>query len=318
MKINNLQDGGGPQILVGFIRNLVERTTKAGGPYISFDLYDNENSIPVRIWSTSMEEMKERGLENGSFVISKGNASTYNDQLQFAVSKQDNILHIRPVRPEDGVDIGDYTPMAPVSPEEMDGYIRNQIDQMKDQELKGFIQGIYDDYQEKLLASPASIGVHHEYLNGLGYHVYRMLKAAMALSDVYEASVDRDYLVVGVILHDIGKIKCYNVSEDGNPESYTVENDLLGHIAMGILMLEDYQISEDKKNMVRHLILSHHGKREYGAVVSPMTIEAQILHFVDNIDSKVTIYERELANLEEGQVSPRIWSVDSKIYKVKE
>lgn len=316
-KIKNLVVNQGNQHIVGFVSDIKEGTTSSGESFISLKIYDKEDKIEVKIWQTDLSEMKAREVDNGAFVVARGTGQTYKGNMQFVVDKTDKPL-IRKVK--DGeFNIADYMPTAPIDYEEIKTYLYNGIQQIKDAELRKFVSDIFDDYGDKLISYPASLNVHHEYLNGLGYHLYRMLASALALKSVYKNHVNFDYVIAGVLLHDIGKVECYEVSDVGMPMDYTLENNLIGHISIGLLMLEPYDLSEEKKNLVRHLLLSHHGRPEFGAVVTPMFIEAELLHQIDMIDAKVTIMETEMDKLEPGEMSDRIWSLDrTKLYRFEE
>lgn len=307
-KIKNLVVGQGNQYIVGFVSDIKEGTTANGENFISLKIYDNEDKIDVKIWQTSQDEIDEVGIRNGSFVVAKGKCQLFRDSKQFNVDKQDKIMIRKVVDGE--FNISEYMPIAPIDYEEIKQYIKNGIEQINDLELRNFVSSIFNDYGDKIISYPASINVHHDYLNGLGYHIYRMLSSALALRTVYKNHVDFDYVIAGVILHDIGKVNCYKVSEMGMPEDYTLENSLIGHISIGLLMIEPYELSENKKNLIRHLLLSHHGRPEFGAVVTPMFIEAQLLHHIDIMDASITIMEVELDKLNPGEISDRIWSLD--------
>ncbi|WP_425538382.1 3'-5' exoribonuclease YhaM family protein [Microaceticoccus formicicus] len=307
-KIKNLVIGQGNQYIVGFVSDIKEGTTSNGENFISLKIYDNEDKIDVKIWQTSQSEIDALDIRNGSFVVARGKCQLFRDSKQFNVDKSDKLM-IR--KANDGeFNISEYMPTAPIDYDEIKQYIINGIEQINDIELRVFVNSIFNDYVDKLISYPASMNVHHDYLNGLGYHIYRMLASALALRSVYKNHVNFDYVIAGVILHDIGKVNCYRVSEMGMPEDYTLENSLLGHIPIGLLMLEPYELSESKKNLIRHLLLSHHGRPEFGAVVTPMFIEAQLLHHIDIMDASVTIMEAEMDKLNPGEVSDRIWSLD--------
>lgn len=312
-RIKDLEVKNELQYIYGLVGDLQERVTQKGDPYIAMKLYDKDSQITVRIWSTSMADLEEKGIKNSSLVKAGGKCDLYRDEKQFTVETQRQFM-LRLAGEDDEIDLEDFIPMAPVSFNDIKTFILEAIENMEDEDYKSFIKEVFADYGDDLIKTPASVGVHHEYLNGLGYHIYRMLKSAIALAKVYEA--DYDILVIGVLTHDLGKLRSYVLNELGTPETYTVENDLLGHIPMGILMIEDYALPKEKKDLVRHMILSHHGSLEFGSPVTPVTIEAEILHAVDSIDANITIREREESALESGTMGKRVWSLDnSKVYK---
>lgn len=309
MKISELKVGNESQYVVGFVSDLEEKTTSSGDAYISFKLFDQKEKMDVRIWRTKMDQIVEADIKNGSFVVAKGKCQLFREKKQFSVDSDGKIC-LRLVTDDDHIDSTEYIPSAPMSPDEIRSFIENTISEIEDSEIRSFVHNIFQDHGEELIRMPASKNVHHDYKNGLGYHITRMLSSATALRSVYKNQVNFDWVIAGVILHDIGKIKCYQTTDIGSPEDYTLENSLIGHIPMGLLLIEPYELEETKKNVIRHLLLSHHGRPEFGAIVPPMFIEAEILHMIDMMDAKITIMEVELDKLQVGEVSDRIWSLD--------
>lgn len=310
---------GSETYLVGLVKTLKEAKTKNGDAYIDMEVADRTGSIGVKIWSTSEEDLGDLGIGSGSLIYAKGRVSEYRSVAQFTVDTSGgrNIVNVKNYPDlEAKYKIGDYIPTAPISYDQIKSYLLWALGQIGDRDLRDFAEKIFTDNEEKLISYPASTNVHHEYLNGLGYHIYRMMKQVFALREVYGGSVNFDYLIVGVLVHDIGKTRCYEINEIGLPEGYTLANDLHGHLAIGYQMVEEYDLPREKKDLVQHLVLSHHGKREFGAVTEPMTMEAHILHFIDNLDSTVTMVEKELDKLDDEEVSRRIWYLDNtKLYK---
>lgn len=309
MKIKDLVVNNEFQYLAGIVIDLKENISQNGQVYLSLKIRDDIDEIDVKVWKTALKDIKHLNINNGSFVVARGRCQLYKEKKQFSIDNGGK-LYLRLVNDEDGLNIDDYVKSSPVSYDSIKNDLLKAIELIKDRDLNAFIFSIYDKYMEKIISSPASIGVHHDYKNGLGYHLLRMVKSAIALSEVYKNNVNFDLLISGVLVHDIGKINCYNTNESGLPESYTDQNNLLGHIPLGLLIIEEFDLREDKKDLIRHMILSHHGRMEYGAVVPPMFIEAELLHFIDTTDARITIMENELDKLEVGTTSERIWSLD--------
>lgn len=308
--------------LIGIVKSIKEGLTKNGDPFINMEITDKTGSIEVKIWNTSEEILSDKNISSGSFIYSKGKVGEFNNRMQFTIENtgEPNIVNLNDFPDlKAKFKLEDYIPMAPISYDEIKDYFFNIISQVEDEEIRSFLTEIMNDHGHELISYPASVGVHHEYVNGLGYHLYRMLNSAVNLTSVYKESVNFDYLVAGVLTHDLGKIRCYELNDIGLAEGYTLENELHGHLAIGYKMIEGYDLSREKKDMIQHLILSHHGTREFGAAALPMTLEAQMLHYIDSLDAKVTIIEREMDSLEENGVSKRIWSLDNnKLYKMPE
>ena len=159
---------------------------------------------------------------------------------------------------------------------------------------------------------PAASKNHHEYMSGLLYHTVSMLKLAQAICDLYP-SLNRDLLFGGVILHDVGK-----TSELSGPVAtkYTTEGKLLGHIsiiqAQIKIVANKYQINNDIPMLLQHLVLSHHGKYEFGSPVLPLIREAEILTYIDNIDARMNIMDKALEGVLQGEFTPRIFPLEDR------
>ena len=162
--------------------------------------------------------------------------------------------------------------------------------------------------------------MHHNMLGGLLYHSYRMVKSADALCGVYDI-LDRELMICGAALHDIGKLWEYNTSVTGEAE-FTPSGILFGHIYLGASLIKRYteggNYDMEKVQRLVHMILSHHGTREFGAVVCPATAEAFALHYIDNIDAKLYMCEDFYAQLEEGTITDKKpFGLDNRIYRPK-
>lgn len=318
--IKDLKADNQEHYLIGIVKSIKEGLTKNADPFINMVVADKTGSIEVKIWNTSEDILLNKNIHSGSFIYSKGLVGEFNNRIQFTIenNKEPNIVNLNDFPDlKSKFKLEDYVPMAPISYDEIKSYFLKVINEVEDEEIKSFLIEIMNDYGHDLISYPASVGVHHEFINGLGYHLYRMLKSAVSLREVYKDSVNYDYLVAGVLTHDLGKIRCYELNDIGLAEGYTLENELHGHLVIGYKMVEEYNLSREKKDMIQHLILSHHGTREYGAAALPMTLEAQMLHYIDTLDAKATIIEREMESLEENGISKRIWSLDNnKLYKM--
>jgi 3'-5' exoribonuclease len=237
-----------------------------------------------------------------------------------------NIISIRPAAPNE------YSPdlLIPRAPEEAESMF---------QELLGFAKSIQNPYLQKivsflleknhgkLLTLPAAKSMHHDVQSGWLYHVVRMARAANALCPVYP-EVNRDLLLAGVIVHDIGKIDEYQINGiNGLVDDYTVNGTLLSHNIQGILTLQKAvnQLSAkapDRKqyaeafNLLSHMIESHHGKPEFGSAVSPKFLEAELLHQLDMMDSRIWMFNKTQNGLEPGQkTEKKVFGIGTVVYR---
>ncbi|WP_034658419.1 3'-5' exoribonuclease YhaM, partial [Robertmurraya massiliosenegalensis] len=228
-----------------------------------------------------------------------------------------NQLRLRQIRPStstDGVNLSDFLLTAPVSKEEMLSKITQYIFEMKNPNIQRITRHLLKKYQDDFLEYPAATKNHHEFVSGLAYHVVSMLDLAKAIANLYP-SLDKDLLYAGVLLHDLGK-----VTELSGPISttYTVEGNLLGHINIMVSEIvqaaDELGISGEEVVVLQHLVLSHHGKAEWGSPKPPLIKEAEILHYIDNIDAKMNMLDRALERVKPGEYTDRVFALDNRAF----
>lgn len=165
------------------------------------------------------------------------------------------------------------------------------------------------DNKDKLVYYPAAKKVHHAIRGGLLYHTYRMFKNAQSIASVYHTYINRELLISGVILHDIGKVRELDSNKLGVVDDYSKEGKLLGHIVEGVIMVHDaakeLQTPEEIELLLKHMIVSHHGLEENGSPKKPMTLEAEILHYLDEMDASVYQFEDTLKGVSKGKFSDK-------------
>jgi 3'-5' exoribonuclease len=211
------------------------------------------------------------------------------------------LSHIQPTRP-DGIDPADFLPQSAESVPRLMERLRKILLGMSEPNLRTLIECflIDDEFIRKFTAAPAGIRHHHAYQGGLLEHVVNMLNVADRIAEFYP-EVDRDLLLTGIFLHDIGKID--ELSFD-RAFTYSDEGQLVGHLVLGVEILarKVAKVSDltgepfpaELHLRLRHMILSHHGTPEFGAVKVPMTPEAVALHYLDSLDAKVHTVTREI------------------------
>ena len=165
---------------------------------------------------------------------------------------------------------------------------------------------------------PAGKSVHHSFVSGLLMHTYNMLQIADFLSGLYAEIIDRSLLLTGTLLHDFAKEREFVFSDLGIVTDYSTKGQLLGHLVMGAQevaeVCRERGVPEEKSVLLQHLILSHHGEPEFGAAVRPMCAEAELLSYIDLIDSRMEIYAENLPDVPAGGFSNRIFALEKKIY----
>ena len=226
---------------------------------------------------------------------------------------------MRKVNETDGVDIADFVPTAEYSGEMMLGQIMNVIASVKDEELKHLTFALVKDREEKILFWPAAFKLHHAIRGGLLYHTLSILKLCEGVCSIYPA-VDRDLLMCGAIVHDLCKIDEFDISSAGLVTGYSVKGELLGHLVMGAVKIEEKAkqlgIDEEKAMLLQHMVISHHGEPDFGAAVRPMFLEAEILSELDKLDATINEITSATADLKDGEFSQRMWALDNrKLYK---
>ncbi len=185
--------------------------------------------------------------------------------------------------------------------------------------LNKIVSSLYKDHEKDFILFPAAMKFHHAYLGGLLYHTVSMLELCDKYIEIYP-TLNRDYLISGIILHDIMKTKEFTSATN---TEYSLEGQLLGHLVMGAIEIENKikQLKIDNCEeilILKHMLISHHGQQEFGSPKKPMTKEALLIWYLDSIDSKLRVVEEELEKIEEGTFTNGIMVVDrTKFYKTK-
>lgn len=309
-KIKNLQAGDSVQSFF-LVKAADAKTTNNNKNYLDLTLVDQTGEINAKLWDHNSEEGPQY-LPN-TLVKIKGTTNEWQNRLQLKIEK------IRVATAEDGLEIGDFVPVAPYSPEFMYAEIERYISKIKNQDMHNIVESIVTANREKLLLYPAAKQNHHAVRSGLMYHIMTMLQMGDKASQVY-VGLNRDLLFSGIILHDIAKTAEMNASELGIVSEYTIEGELLGHIIQGIKMIEQTATmlgaDQEVSLLLQHMILSHHYEPEFGSPKRPMIPEAEILHYLDMMDARMYDMGRVLGNVEEGKLSEKVWLLNNrKLYK---
>ncbi|MDE3838120.1 3'-5' exoribonuclease YhaM [Bacillus methanolicus] len=288
------------------IKNSTKGIASNGKPFLTLILQDQSGEIEAKLWDASDDDEKNYAPQNIVKVL--GDIQNYRGRNQL------RIRQIRPASPADPVKISDFLETAPVSQDEMISKITQYIFEMKNPNIQRITRYLLKKHQESFLEYPAATKNHHEFVSGLAYHVTSMLDLAKAIADLYP-SLDKDLLYAGVILHDLGKV--FELSGPVST-SYTVEGNLLGHITIMVNEIgkaaNELGISGEEVLMLQHLVLSHHGKAEWGSPKPPLIKEAEILHHIDNLDAKMNMLDRALARVKPGEFTERIFALDNRSF----
>ncbi|MGL4731334.1 MAG: 3'-5' exoribonuclease YhaM family protein [Clostridium sp.] len=279
--------------------------------YLDVTLTDSTGVINAKLWEVS-KELETMFTEN-MLVRVRGTVNEYRGKLQLKIDR------IRKLNDEDNVDIEDFVPTAPYKSEEMYELLLDYICKIENEDIRKITEKIILGCEDKLMHYPAAKSNHHAIKGGLLYHVTTMLKSGEALLNIY-TYLNKDLVYAGIILHDIAKIYEMSSSELGIVSHYTVEGQLLGHITLGINMIEKaaLEVKADREVAVllQHMILTHHYEPEYGSPKKPMIPEAELLHHLDVMDARLYDMKKALKDVNEGEFSERVWSLDNlSVYK---
>ena len=260
-------------------KNLAE--TKAGKPYLALSLMDRTGEIEARVWDNAAAY--DSHAQVGNYVLVQGTAKSFRDQLQMGV------VFLEQVEAQ-AVNPADFMPASKRPVAEMQAELEGIIATVADSGLQQLLAKIFSgETMEQFRTAPAAKKMHHAYLGGLLEHTLSVTGLADKIADHYPG-LDRDILITGALLHDLAKIREFSFVSP--PFDYTDQGRLLGHLVIGVDMVRlaaagISDLTPQLLDQVCHLILSHHGRHEFGAPVLPMTQEALLLHHVDDIDAKM-------------------------------
>jgi 3'-5' exoribonuclease len=269
------------------------RANRNGNLYLQVDLRDRTGAISARLWNAG--ENLFRTFEAGDFLAVKGKVQLFQGALQMILS------HIERV-PAEKVDLADFLPHTEHDVSKLLERMRSVLLRLSNPHLRALIECFLMDesFLQGFCKAPAGIRNHHAYLGGLLEHVVTLLDAADRLLPLYP-ELDRDLLLMGVFLHDIGKVRELSY---GRAFGYTDEGQLIGHLIIGVEMLNEKAarvpdltgepFPRELHLRLKHMILSHHGTHEFGSPRLPMTPEAIALHHLDNFDAKVHSFTRDI------------------------
>ncbi len=256
-----------------------------------FTIADNTGEIKVKYWGGRHKESVGevyRSFEVDDLVFVTGKVSSFREQLEVHMNEELNHTITRCDRTSHN--LGNFLPKTEKDVDKLLSYIHHVMESIEDKHLYRLLHSFFDDptFVDAFKESPAAITHHHNFLGGLLEHTVGVVRLCESICDFY-TELDRDMLITGAILHDVGKIPKYKYTVS---ISMSDEGKFVGHIVMGDRMisekmdeLEDFPA--EYKLKISHMILSHHGKYEFGSPKIPVTSEACALHYADNMDSQV-------------------------------
>jgi len=289
-----------------------QRSTKSNKPYLNLILGDKTGQIEARVWDPGDPRIA-KDFERGDLVKVRGSFSRYEDRAQVKVDQ------LRKANPGEA-DKMDMLPATRRDVGELWADLEASVASLANPDLKRLLTALLADtaLAQAYREAPAARQLHHAWLGGLLEHVVSLLGLADRVAAHYPL-LERDLLVTGVILHDIGKIR---ELEWESGFDYTVEGVLLGHIQMGVVLVEKTiaglpGFPDRLRTLVLHMILSHHGKLEFGSPKLPMIPEALVLNFLDDLDAKMQAVASEFEkSAREGkapdEMTGKVWALDQR------
>ncbi len=289
------------------IKTVDKKTSSKGGTYLDMTLSDSSGEINAKLWDYN--EQLHGSYTAGELVKVRGLISKYNGADQLKIEK------IRKAVPSDGVDPRDYIEHAAYDGETMYNELISIAEGFQNDELKRLTLKIYGDNSESLLYWPAAFKLHHAIRSGLMMHTLSIVRLCERVAEIYP-SVNRELLICGAMLHDIGKLSEFDVNELGTANGYTVEGNLIGHLVKGAMMVEraaeELSISKETAMIVEHMLISHHGQPDFGAAVRPSFIEAEILSSLDALDACIYEMSDAVKSTAPNDFSAKLWALDNR------
>lgn len=292
------------------LKEAYQKISSNGKPFLSAVIADKTGTMDVKVWDYAGPVGTQEDV--GKIIKIRGDVSEFKGNPQLSLS------NIRMAQPEDNCDTVRLVAAAPIDKDETVRKVRTLVDSMEDADYRQVARTMLERHLETFASIPAAKSVHHSFLSGLLMHTANMMAMADFLSGQYASVIDRSLLLTGTLLHDFAKEIEFRFSDLGIVTDYSVKGQLLGHLVMGAQevaqVCAELGTPEEKSLLLQHMILSHHGEPEYGAAVKPMFAEAELLSYIDMVDSRMEIYAELLPSVAEGSFSGRVFALDKRIY----
>jgi len=312
-KIKSLKEGNA---FVGFLlaQEVAFKTSSRGTEYLDLTLSDSTGKIKGFLWDLRAIEGEMDAIQADIFLKVKGSVTVYSGRTQLRLDK------VRAAADDEVTDLSNFVPTSPIDREEMLARLDALIDSLKDPWLKALLKAILQDdveTREAVAKAPAAKQLHHVFIGGLLYHT--LSGAAMAESAcAHYKDINRDITIAAVLLHDIGKVAELSYARSFG---YTDEGNLLGHITIEIQWVQNAisgieNFPDELRRQLLHILLSHHGKLEFGSPIPPKTPEAILVHYLDDLDGKMdAVFSSINDDGGQGNWTPFNKSLERPIYK---
>lgn len=305
MQIKSIENNQGVE-LFALIQDAQVRTARNGSQYLSLTFSDPTGTIGANLWDVTAEQVAD--FLPGRVVYLTGQGSSYQDKLQLTLQT------LRLATAEEPSDPSLYVARVEISEADLKAGLRPFFAAIQTPVYRTIVSTLLGAAGERFFTQPAAKQNHHALVGGLAWHTLSILRLAQSVSQLY-AGINTDLLYAGILLHDYGKL----VELSGPVATqYTTAGNLLGHISIvdgeivQACLANQLDPNDDQVVLLRHLILAHHGRLEYGSPVKPQLLEAQILHQLDDLDASIVEVQQALAEVQPGEFSPRIFALDNR------
>jgi len=283
-----------------------KKSAKNGTFYLDIKLGDKDTEMVAKLWD--FREDVHTLPEVNTVVKIRGTIQQYNGNDQFIIQR------IRKAEDNEFA-MADFVKSSDYSGNDMLDSLVRLVNNFEDEELKKVVLAMLRDNQENLLFFPAAEKLHHAMTGGLLYHTLSIVRLAECVCSIYPC-IDKELLLSGAILHDIAKMREYSVNAAGIVDGHTLEGVLLGHLVMGAedvgRKCDELEITPKKKYLLQHMLISHHGKLEFGAAVRPAFIEAEVLSQLDLFDANMYEMAEAVGGVKAGEFTGKLWMLDNR------
>ncbi|UJF15192.1 OB-fold nucleic acid binding domain-containing protein [Jeotgalibaca sp. MA1X17-3] len=295
------------------IKSADVRLAKNNKPFIAFTFQDRSGQIDGKFWDAKEDEINR--FQAGTVVKVSGKRELYQNNPQLRITKMRIAHENEAVAPEHFIE------RAPLRTEEMVEEINRVLFEITSAPINRIVRYILNKYQKAFFDFPAAKRHHHAFAGGLSYHTVSILRLAETIAKNY-TGINHSLLYGGIILHDIGK----TIELTGALSTeYTLKGNLIGHIVLVdeeiTKACEALKIEEDTEDVIllKHVVLAHHGKLEFGSPVVPHLLEAEIIHHLDNLDASINMIDTAIQRTKPGEFSERVFGLGNRnFYKPSE
>ena len=287
------------------IVSVINGVSTNGAPYLSLTLQDKTGSIEAKLWDVSTQQ--EAIAKPGSILEFEADVLKYKGKLQLRIKSMS-------IKNQKEYDFSEFVMASEITKSELKLRIQEYVEKVDSPTLRQIVDELFKRKGEDFYVYPAAAKNHHDYIGGLVTHTLEMCEIGEAIANLYP-QVNRGLLLAGILVHDFGKIEEY-VSPI--VVEYSTPGKLLGHISM--LAAEIYEIAaqfgtqyDEEVMILRHMVLAHHGKKEFGSPVVPQVLEAELLSLIDDMDARIQMFLKHTSQVNEGEFTSRIYPLENRM-----